>query len=54
MLENGGIRMGCSFRRGDETSLPEELEQLSVEIPQGERVVVYELLVLGLGSGEGD
>ena len=46
--------MSCLFRRGDETSLAEELEQLGVEIPQGERVVVYELLILGLGSGEGD
>ena len=54
MLENGGIRMSCSFRRGDETSLAEELEQLGIEIPQEERVVVYKLLVLGLGNGEGD
>ena len=38
MLKNNGIRMSCSFHRGDETSLPEELEQLSVEIPQREYV----------------
>ena len=54
MLKNGGIRMSCSFCRGDKISLLEELEQLSVKIPQGECVVVYELLVLSLGSGEGD
>ena len=54
MLENGSIRMSCSFHKSDETSLLKELEQLSVEISQEECVVVYELLVLGLGSGEGD
>ena len=50
MLKNGGVRISYSFYEGDKMSLLEKLKQLSIKIPQGEGVVVYKFLILGLKS----